>query len=320
MNDLLYQVLLTEIQKNFTKKSTMVNTLADILRIERGAVYRRLREEVPFTFNEIAIIAKHLKISLDNMIGIDSQRTIPLQSRLPDYISPQQEDYKMFEFYIKFLQSINHQADNSETVSISNILPLDLFYNFQYLFSFYLFIWNYHYSNDKIKPFHQISIVPKMKEFLNDLSIEMKMIKKTCFIFDNRVFRLIVDDINYFYSIRLIEKEDIIKIKEDLFFLLDYLEEIAVTGQFKETGNSVSLYISDVDITTNYTYIESQKTHLSIIKIFFLATVTSRDINIFEKMKKWISSLIKVSTLITLTNERQRVLYFEEQRKVVSEL
>ena len=320
MDNSFYQLLLDEIRKAFPKNALMVNKLSELLLIEKGAIYRRLRKEVPFTFNEIAVVAKHLGISLDNMIGIDTQRTIPLQSRLPDFISPQEEDYNMFDFYIKFLQSIDHQNDNSETVSITNILPLELFTDFQSLFSFYLFIWNFHYNNEKIKPFSQISTTPKMEQLLNGLSTEMKKFKKTCFVFDSRVFRLIIEDVKYFHEIRLIEKEEVVKIKEDLCSLLNYIEEIAITGQFKETGNSVNLYISDVDITTNYIFIEAKNIFLSVIRIFFLSTITSRDENMFTNMKKWINSLIKISTLITLTNERQRVIYFEKQRKIINEL
>jgi len=319
MDNQLYQILLTEIQKAFPKKSVMVNTLADLLRIDKGAVYRRLRQEVPFTFSEIAFIAKYLRISLDSMIGIDMQRTIPFQSRLPNFISPQEEDYGILNFYVKLLQSIN-QVENSEVASIVNILPHELFGGFQYLFQFYLFIWNFHYNNDKVKPFNQITTSPGIDRFLKNFTMEMKKFKKTYFVFDSRVFRLFVNDIKYFHTIRLVEKEDIIKIKEDLFSMLDYLEKIAITGQFPETGNSISLYISDVEITTNYTYFESMNTHFSMVKIFFLSSVASMDEDIFDKMKKWIHSLIKISTLITLTNEKQRVLYFEQQRKIISEL
>ena len=318
MNDHLYQFFLTEIQKAFPKSSVMVNTLADILRIEKGAVYRRLRQDVPFTFNEIAIIAKHLNISLDSMIGITTRNIIPFQSLLPDFISPQEADYNMLEMYTKFLQSIN-QSENSETISIVNLLPHELFGDYQHLFLFYLFIWNYLYYNDK-KPFNQISTSPKMNRFLKVYALEMKKFKKTSIILDNRVFQLFANDINYFYNIRLIEKEDILKIKEDLFSLIDYIEKIAITGQFQETGNSVSLYISDIDIATNYTYWESENIHLCMVKMFLLCSVSSMDESTFERMKKWIHSYIKTSTLITLTNEKQRVLYFEKQRKIIDEL
>ena len=319
MNDRLYQALIAEVKKMFPKHSAMVNTLADILRIERGAVYRRLRKEVPFTFSEIIIIAKYLNISLDSIVGIEGTKSVQCQLRLPDFISPQEVDYQILDIYIKFLQSLT-QSEISETATISNVFPHDLFSEFHYLLLFYLFVWNYHYNNDKIKPFHEISIPSKMNELLNKHMLEMKNFNKTYYVFDSRIFRLFVDRVNYFNSIRLVEKTDVLKIKEDLLSMLDYLEKIAITGQFKETGNAVNLYISDIDITTSYTYMETKNTHFSLVKAFILSYVTSFDEDTFEKMKEWIHSIIKISTLITLTNEKQRVLYFEKQRKIVNEL
>jgi len=57
-----------------------------------------------------------------------------------------------------------------------------------------------------------------------------------------------------------------------------------------------------------------------MIKAFILSYITSFDENTFEKMKHWIHALVKISTLITLTNEKQRVLFFERQRNIVNEL
>jgi len=319
MDNQLHQALLTEIQKRFPKSSAMINALAEILRIEKGAVYRRLRQEVPFTFNEISIIAKNLMISLDNLIGIEGQKSIPFQMQLPDFLFPQDSDYYILNTHITFLRSIN-QSVNSVIASASNALPYDLSFKFPYLTLLYFFKWNFHYNNDKVIPYHQVAIQPEIEGILAEYTMEIKKINKTCYIFDNRIFRLIVDDIHYFNSIRLVEKNDIQKIKEDLFSMLDYLEQMAITGQFQETGNPVNLYISDVDITTSYSYLESENIHFSMVKTFILSSVNSTDENTFERMKKWIHSLIKISTLITSTNERQRVMYFERQRKIVNEL
>lgn len=319
MDNLLYQVLLSEIREKFAKKSTMVNTLAEILRIEKGAVYRRLRQEVPFTFNEIAVISRRLKISLDNMIGIDFQRSIPFELQLPNFALPEEPDYNILNNYTAFVRSLT-QSENSEIASISNVLPADLSAGFHYLSLVDLFKWNFHYNTEKMKPFHKIIIAPKIKKFLSEYSMELKKFNKASYVFDNRIFQLFVDDIKYFNTIRLIEKDEIAKIKEDLLSMLDYLEEMAISGQFKETGNSVNLYISDIEVKTSYTYMETKDIYFSMVKMFILSAVTSVDKNTFEKMKNWIHSLIKISTLITLTNEKQRVLYFENQRKIVSEL
>jgi len=319
MDNHLYNSLLNEIEKVFTKKSIMVNSLSEILRIEKGAVYRRLRQDVPFTFNEIAAIARHLNISLDSLVGIENHKSIMFQLRLPHFISPQNDDYYVLILFIEFLKSIN-KSENSETASISNVLPQDLFIGFNYLLKFYLFVWNYHYSSTNPKLFHQITITSKMNKLLNDYMMEMKNFNKTCYVFDNGLFRFFVDRVNYFHSIRLIEKEDVLNIKTDLHLMLDYLERMAITGQFCETGNSVNIYISDIDITTGYSYLETKTVQFSMIKAFIMSYMTSFDKNTFEITKHWINALIKISTLITLTNEKQRVLFFEKQHQIVNEL
>jgi len=319
MDTHLYNLLLAEIRKSFPKKSVMVDTLAEILRIEKGAVYRRLRQEVPFIFNEIAQISKHLNISLDNLIGIATQNIVPFKSLLPNFSFPQEIDYDKIELNIDFFKSIS-QSENSETASALNQLPHEFFNEYQHLFKFYLFKWNFFNNNDKTIPYNQISISKEMCQLLKKYSLEKKKFKKANFIFDSRIFKIIVNEIDFFYSIRLIEKEDVLNIKGELFSLLDDIEKLALTGKFKETGNSVNLYISEIDVPTNYTYMESENFHLSIVKMFLLTSVSSTDENAFEKMKMWINALIKISTLITLTNERQRVMYFEKQRKIVNEL
>ena len=319
METLLYQTLLNEIRKVFPKKSIMVNTLSEILRIEKGAIYRRIRQDVPFTFNEMATVARHLNISLDNLIGIENNKSALFQFQFLDYLNPKELDIYLLNAYIKFLQSIS-ESENSERASIFNVLPHDLFYGFDYLLRFYLFVWNYHLLNTKSKHFREIIIPPEIKKYMNNYMIEMKNITKTFFVFDNGLYRFFVDRVNYFHSIRLIEKDDVLKIKENIHSLLDYVEKMAIAGQYRETGNEVNIYISDIDITTGYTYLETKNTRLSMIRAFIMSYLSSFDEKTFETTKHWINALIKISTLITLTNERQRILYFEKQRRIVNEL
>ena len=59
----LYESFLTELRKKIPQGAKLTNTLVDMLYIEREAVYRRLRGEVPFTFVEVMTVAKELGIS-----------------------------------------------------------------------------------------------------------------------------------------------------------------------------------------------------------------------------------------------------------------
>lgn len=90
--DLLYNDLLEAIKSRIPQKSKLANTLVNLLFIEKEAVYRRLRGDVPFTFAEIAIIAKSLGISLDNVVGSDISRSRPFQLKMINFEEPDEVD------------------------------------------------------------------------------------------------------------------------------------------------------------------------------------------------------------------------------------
>ena len=54
-NDLLYENLVAAIKEKIPGRGKLTNQLADLLMLEKEAVYRRLRGDVPFTIFEIAI-------------------------------------------------------------------------------------------------------------------------------------------------------------------------------------------------------------------------------------------------------------------------
>ncbi len=64
------------------------------------------------------------------------------------------------------------------------------------------------------------------------------------------VFLSVANDIRYFYSIDLLRKEDVMKLKEELLLLVNDMEQVAVKGTFG-TGNKVSIYVSDTNIDAN---------------------------------------------------------------------
>jgi hypothetical protein len=320
IQDKTYSALLTEIRKRIPQNSRLVNTLVDILLIEKEAVYRRLRGEVPFTFQEIAIIARQMGLSLDAIIGLEEQQGKPFRLKLPDFITPCKEDFMMIDTCIRFFKSFANEED-TEIAEMSTLLPQDLFPRFEYLSKLSIFKWHYYYyNNNQVKPFHEFAVPDIIQEAFKEQYLQTKDIKKTHYIFDNQLCRHVVTDVIYFNNIRLINEEDRQKIKENLFRFLDYLEKLTISGTFEETGNSVCIYISDVDLTATYSYMKARGITFSMVKTFILTSVTSTDEDMFEKMKSWIQSTIRTSTLITLANEKQRVLFFEKQRKIVNQL
>jgi hypothetical protein len=318
-NEEIYEMLLARIRSRIPQNAKLVNTLVDILLIEKEAVYRRLRGEVPFTFHEIITIAKYMSISLDTVIGIESQKSRPLQLKLPDFLNPKQNDLTMMESYIANLEKIT-ERENTEMALLTNVMPRDIFPRFDLLIKYAIFKWQYHYTSSYALPFREVVLPDSVFNIFKDVYSCSKKFKKSSYVFDNQLCRYIADDINYFRSIRMMDEEEVVEVRENLLKMLDYLEQIATDGIFEETGNKVNIYVADVDITSSYSYISGDDLNICMIKAFFLTSATSMDEVIFEKTRNWITATLRLSTLITVANEKQRVLYFEKQREIVRSL
>ena len=106
--------------------------------LEKEAVYRRLRGDVPFTIFEIATIADKLDISLDHIIGCASGKSRPFQLKMVNFLNPSEEDYDMLEHFVDELRYLGDDPD-SEVGGALNILPQSLVLGYRHIYQFYLF-------------------------------------------------------------------------------------------------------------------------------------------------------------------------------------
>ena len=61
--------LISTMKERIPQDMNLANTLADILCMGKEAVYRRLRGEVSFTIDEVALLSQKLGISIDQIVG-----------------------------------------------------------------------------------------------------------------------------------------------------------------------------------------------------------------------------------------------------------
>ena len=118
--DLLYDNILDAIRGKIPNRGILTNTLADLLNLEKEAVYRRLRGEVAFSFSEIAVIASTLGISLDNQVGARYVHSRPFQLRLIEYVDSGEIDYEMLEHYI-YIHNQGKEDKKSKVIRIRTL-------------------------------------------------------------------------------------------------------------------------------------------------------------------------------------------------------
>jgi len=318
--DDLHRYLVLTLEKKIPDQTKLVETLKSILAIEKGAVYRRLRGEVPFTFFELANIAEKLDISLNNLIYANSVQVDRFELTFVEYTNMDETDYKQWEDYISLINSVKDDPQ-SEIAESSNLLPLSIYAKFDSIAKYYLFKYHYmlHESGDRMS--FGDTVVPERLQQIYRLYFDAsKNFAHTIYIWDYLIFKYLVTDIRFFYDIQLISDDELREIKNDLLALLDYVEEIAAHGCFKETGNPVSFYISELNLDADYSYVQMENFRMTHVRTFILNSVASTDQSSFKKIKHWIKSLKKSSMFISKSAMAYRMDFFRKQRRIVSEL
>ena len=186
-NDLLYENLVTAIKDKFPGRGVLTNKLADLLMLEKEAVYRRLRGDVPFTIFEIATIAAKLDISLDHIIGCSSGKSRPFQMKMVNFLNPSEEDYEMLENFVNELRYLKDDP-NSEVGGALNILPQSLVLGYRHIYRFYLFKWIYQCGNVMPARYSQIEPPDRLQLINSEIVTEVCQAANAYHIMDSMTF------------------------------------------------------------------------------------------------------------------------------------
>jgi hypothetical protein len=317
--DFPFKNLIEALHDRIPQRGKLADVLTELLGIEKEAVYRRLRGSVPFSFREVHTIAVHLGFSLDgiaeNITLLNRQMTV----LAADFLKPEEKDYKTIESFIENVNRLKEDTD-SESGSVGSVIPSSICVNYDSINNFYLFKGAHQFRNPhKLKTFAEINTPERLKQLNQQYVKAVRSSPKSVYIFDRRLIEHFVNDVRFFFDIRLITKEDILRLKEDLHLLLNDLEHYAVDGSFG-AGNKTEIFLANIHLDANYYYIDSMKCKLTMIRSLSFSDSYSFDEVIFQNMKYWLNFLKRTSTLISEGNATERIRFFEHQRKLVEEM
>jgi len=291
-------------------------TLMDVLPINKESVYRRLRGEVVFSFYELSIIARKLGISLDALI-----RTEPGDNAIFELIEQQYqaEEGNLSVTTSKFETILSHvlQDPASKFELSHNLFPQVPAHLFYYLSKYNSFKWVY--KNGEALSFKEIDYPHDIFRMHRNNNLATMEIKETSYIWDHTIVEMMVREIQYYNEINLLDKEDVLLLKEDLHKFLFYVDRLAREGVFP-TGNKVNIYISSVSTDAAYSYLESEKYRLCMIGAFDFQYVMSTDNVAYEIMKRKMHSLKRGAIQISESNENYRLSFFRKQHELVDQL
>lgn len=309
----LYQSFVDVIKNKIPQRGLLTNRISDILALEKEAVYRRLRGDVSFSFSEIALLSIEFGISLDSIAEKSSPMERPLIIRFVNFFNPSELDCKMFEGSLNGARALAEDPD-SEYGAISALIPSPFNVAYKAIYKFYMLKYLHQFGQGKKQiVYKDVKINDRLSECNKKFVILAKKAANSLFILNEKLIEILVKDLNYFYEARLLAKENIVRIKDDINMFLNDLERYTNAGSFI-SGGKVQVYISNLQFDTNYSYFDAENYRMTLMRAFSLNDAYSFDEKVFLNMKKWTQFLKRTSTLISESDELQRVVFFEKQR------
>lgn len=313
------QGLIDAIKEKSPHGINIVNILSDVLYMGKEAIYRRLRGDVPFNFEEASLISQAMGISLDAISGKTSSYAAMFGLNFIDYHNPVETYRYQNEQLVTMFTLIRNDPTVVWAVAC-NIIPQIYYLEYESLSRFLLFKWLYqHEKINNVKYFSEVKIDTKLRETQRRYLVTSRESATTYFIWDRMMFYNLLNDIKYFGDISLISKSELATLKKDIYSLLDKLEELALRGSHP-SGKKVLIYISNINLEATYSYLEAADLTASFLRVYSINMISTTDKDVFENQKSWIQSLKRYSTLISESGEIQRTQFFKKQREYVKEL
>ena len=298
-------------------QAELIPILSELLRYSTDAIYRQIKRNTPFTFDEALLIIKEMGMDLDSFVETTTE--VKFSMRL--------DNLRANDIVTRYYNSVNESLDNfgreefhrdSILKLAYNFIPSAFYLNYPELKRFILFKWMYQYDPDfSFKSISEFTVPQDIAELNTKRKLVIQGFKMNEYVLDRHIFQSMADDIMYIARIKLITAEELKVLKEEMLQLVADVESIAVNGVFPLTGNPVNIYISQIDFHFCYTYFRTADAEYSRIRLYLLNNLDSSDPRICRMHEECINSLKRYSVLISHSNEIFRINYFREQRELL---
>jgi len=304
--------------------ASLVDEVAEALDLSIDSAYRRIRGEKLLDLEELGRLSRKFNISLDNLFSLNSN-SILFQGSLPNKTETTFMDW--MEDVLAQLNLVNSFSRKHVYFLVKDMPPFHHYYH-PLLAGFKFFFWmksildaeslkNEIFSLDKnhFAPFQEIT--QKILRVYNRVP--------TSEIWNEEGLTTTLRQIEVYHEMGLIASSDItIKLYQCVLEVIDHLEKMAEQGKKSILGQSPTsdsaeyrLYLNEIVLGDNTFMAEIGDTKITYLNHSVLYFVGSMDQKFNEGMFRNLENLMKKSTLISGTGEKERKQFFNKLRKKV---
>ncbi len=322
--------LFNKIRDQLPSHVSLADEISEVLEISNDSAYRRIRGEKPLSIHEVQKLCLKYQFSIDDLAH-SFISTVTFRTSLLD-----EQDFTFINYFKSLLDDITAVSHTIQAEVIFILNELNLFHVIQIpeICAFKLFFWqksNLGFPGYKDKVFSVSEVDEEMKHLISDITnfyVKLKTIELTT----EEALSSFLKQILFYYEAGFFNsKEDALILCEKLFSLLSHMQKQAELG-FKfpygkypvgEEGN-FQLYYNDIVLSDNTVLVQAGDNRISYITSNAINLLQTYNKKFFEYNYQLGKNLIKKSTLISGTAEKERNRFFlklrEQIHKVIDQL
>lgn len=312
-----------QIKDRVAPNKSLVDEVADLLNISTDSAYRRIRGEKQISFEEIKTLASHFKISVDQLLHLQTDSFI-FSGRITN-----NTDFKFEEWQKSVL--VNLQTIASFTPNHYYYLAKEIPFLYYYMipeiaaFKSYFFLKSILFYEDwKTAKFSVHDDYSQYHELWRTISNTYASIPGTeIWSFENITSTI--------HQIEFYRVTGSLKSDDDAICLLDKLEEL-INHLEKQAEYGVKLrynqkptaglapykmFVNELIMGDNMQFMELGDKQVTYINHSVLNFILTHDVSFNNYTKKTFDIITQKSTPISEANERERLLFFNRLRAKV---
>jgi len=313
--------LFDQIKKQLPVSVSMVDSIADLLKISNDSAYRRLRGETLINIEELLILCDYFKIPIDT-----------LQESANNYVTFKylslSNDNQSLENYLSGIlaeMEIVKLATEKHILFTCEDLPIFHYFKYDTLTAFKLYYWNKCILNapslEKTK--FSKEIFPK-----NLLDIAYKIYENYTLtpsteIWTTDTIASVIKQIEFCWESGLIENQEILL--EIIFQLEDMMKSIEHNTErgsksLTDSAPNYTIYCSEVMIGNNCIQVSMNDLQVIYFSFNTFNSMQTHNNSFCKETDTWIKHLQKKSIQISQVSEKQRYQFFNKIKKMISDL
>ena len=310
------EFLFQRIKELLPPHASLVDTVAEILHISSDSAYRRIRGETPVVLDEARELCRYFKLSLDQMLNVQSGSTLFQSFRINTGTNKYEVLLKDMTMQIQYIGSFIHK----EIIYRTKDIPL--FHNFYYkpLAAFRYFFWMksmIQHPDFFNRDFELNCVSPEIDKLSQEFILEYNKVPSSE-IWNTECINAAITQIEFYKdSGSFVSAADIKTVYDSLEETFVHLKNMAehgckfMPGENPESKrNNFKFFYNRAMLGDNTILAVTDRVKTVLLNYDGLHYIQTRDELFCDSIYEDLQSQMKRATIISQTSEKQRNIFF----------